>query len=167
MPVRLGGPTPGIFKTWGSLRSPLMYVTSSNSTWGGRRDAYSRTYPVTTGDAFPKQFIWESGSLFRWVRGGGSESGVQPYFTIDSVIGGEGDEDPPIYDSQFSIGFNFYASPNQVDDQDFAELIGEDLETDGGTFEITTDAHINGTYQTLESVPVDNRVQAIGKLDPV
>jgi hypothetical protein len=86
---------------------------------------------------------------------------------IDAVGGGEGDEDPPIYDSLFSIGYNFYPSANQVDDQDFAELIGEDLETDGGTFEITTDAHIENTFQTLADVPIDNRVQAIGKLDPV
>ena len=167
MAIQLGGATPGIFKTWGSLRSPLMYITSSNTTWGGQRAAYSRTYPVTTGDAFPKQFIWESGSLFRWVRGGGSEAAVQPYFTIQNVAGGEGDEDPPIEDSALTFGFNFYASPNQIDDKDFAELIGEDIETDGGIYVIDADAHTDGTYQYLADVPSANRVQEIGKLDPV
>ena len=93
-----------------------------------------------------------------------------PYYWIE---GYEGDEtaDPPIpSETLFGMGIFVYGPPDQIDNQDFMELIGEDVETDGGTFAITQDAHDFGypqqAWQAITGLYA-TKIYTIGKLTPV
>jgi len=87
---------------------------------------------------------------------------IPPYFWIEGYIG-DSEADPPTEDESF-FGVGDVTWPSiQVDNQQFAELIGEDVETDEGGFTITEDArssqYIPGSYMTY--------VLTIGKLTPI
>lgn len=159
MALRIGGtiasPGGGSLLTWGSVRSPLVLYGSFLLI---DKTTYSRTFPDTTGDPYPKFFIWESGSLFSWYKGNGA---VPPYYWIEN-------DDP---DTLFSIGLWPETVDRQVDNQQFDELIGEDVDTDGGTFAITLAAHDYGpppqlAFQRVTGF-VANEIYTIGKLTPV
>ena len=68
------------------------------------------------------------------------------------------------------MGIFVYGPPDQIDNQDFMQLIGEDVETDGGTFAITERAHDWGypqyAWQEIEGI-YGTKVLTIGKLTPV
>jgi len=174
MAIRIGGPkaTPfyGTLLTWGSVRSPLvLFEATFVSPPLIKRTTYSRTFPDTTGDPYPKFFVWKSGSLFSWYRLGGSAQ-WEPYYWIQ---GYEGDDtaDPPIPpESEFGVGLFLVPGLDQVDNQQFKELIGEDVETDGGTFAITQDAHDDTTPQQFSQQIPDiyaTEIYTIGKLTPI
>ncbi len=167
MPDRIGGST-GSLPTWGRVRSPL---TLNNKQYIGYFSRFSRFWRVSTTDDYPKFFIWESGSPFRcsaWY--GPSTVWNSPYYWIEGYPG-DPEADPPIpAESRFGMGIFRYGPPDQIDNQDFTELIGEDVETDDGTFTITQDAHDWGSpYQAWQEVPdIDaNEIYTIGKLTPV
>lgn len=68
------------------------------------------------------------------------------------------------------MGLFIYGDPDQIDNQDFMELIGEEVDTDDGTFTITQDAHDWGDPQMSRQTIVGiyaNQIFTIGKLDPV
>lgn len=68
------------------------------------------------------------------------------------------------------MGLFVYGPPDQIDNQDFMELIGEDVDTDGGTFAITQDAHDwTIPQQAWQLVPgiYATEIYTIGKLTPV
>ena len=172
MALRIGGPiaSPGLGSrlTWGSVRSPLvLFETVTISPPLIERTTYSRTFPDTTGDPYPKFFIWESGSLFSWHKLNGS---VEPYYWIQGYEG-DPEADPPIPDqTEFGVGLFLLTGSDQVDNQQFAELIGEDVETDGGTFAITQDAHDDTTPQQFSQIITGiyaTEIYTIGKLTPV
>lgn len=169
MALRIAGsiatPSSSSLLTWGSVRAPLVlsdviFVVPPFI----KRTTYSRTYPDTTGDPYPKFFIWESGSLFSWHKEIGT---VPPYYWIQ---GYEGDDtaDPPFPPTtEFGVGLFIFTGNDQVDNQQFNELIGEDVGTDGGTFTITADAHDPGTiWQTITGLYA-TEIYTIGKLTPV
>lgn len=65
------------------------------------------------------------------------------------------------------MGIFVYGPPDQIDNQDFMELIGEDVDTDGGTFAITQDAHDGGmAWQTIPGLYA-TEIYTIGKLTPI
>ncbi len=159
MALKIGGtianPGLGSLLTWGSVRSPLVLYGSFGLI---DKTTYSRTFPDTTGDPYPKFFIWDSGSLFSWNKGNGA---VPPYYWIEN-------DDP---DTLFSIGLWPETVDRRVDNQQFDELIGEDVDTDGGTFAITLAAHDYGpppqlAFQRVTGF-VANEIYTIGKLTPV
>jgi hypothetical protein len=134
---------------------------------------FSRIYNDSTGDEFPKAFIWESGSLFRcraWFGPGSTWN--PPYYWIEGFENLDDPEaDPPLPpETQFGMGLFIYGDPDQIDNQDFMELIGEEVDTDDGTFTITQDAHDWGDPQMSRQTIVGiyaNQIFTIGKLDPV
>jgi hypothetical protein len=139
------------------LRSPPSY----------RQTTYSRAFPDTTGDPYPKFFIWNSGSLFSWYKVLGT---VPPYYWIEGYAGDE-EADPPVEpESFFGVGLFIWPPYDQVDNRQFKELIGEDVDTDGGTFTITQDAHDDTTPQVFaQNVPgiEATEIYTIGKLTPI
>ena len=160
MALRIGGtiasPGLGSLLTWGSVRSPLVLDGSFGLI---DKTTYSRTFPDTTGDPYPKFFIWESGSLFSWHKLNGA---VPPYYWI------QGSEDPDT--TEFGVGLFLLTGSDQVDNQQFAELIGEDVDTDDGTFAITQDAHDDTAPQQFSQIITGiyaNEIYTIGKLTPV
>ena len=164
MAIRIGG-TPGGLPTWGRLRSPITldnfrYLDRSGTKW----TRFSRIWRDSTGDTFPKSFIWESGSLFRCVSWFGPNTiWNSPYYWIQ---GYEGDEEYPSI-TDFGMGIFVYGPPDQIDNQDFMELIGEDVDTDGGTFTITQDAHDGGmAWQSITGLYA-TEIYTIGKLTPI
>jgi hypothetical protein len=125
----------------------------------------------TTGEAFPKAFIWESGSPFRcraWY--GPNTLWNSPYYWVEGSPG-DPEADPPIDPSSiFGMGIFIYGPPDQIDNQDFMELLGEDVGTDGGTFAISERAHDWGYPQyAWQEVPdiAATEIYTIGKLTPV
>jgi len=65
------------------------------------------------------------------------------------------------------MGIFVYGPPDQIDNQDFMELIGEEVDTDGGTFTITQDAHDpSKAWQVIEGI-FATEIYTIGKLTPV
>ena len=176
MALRIGGtiasPGFGSRLTWGSVRSPLiLYNVLGRYPLPFERTIYSRTFPDTTGEDYPLFFIWESGSLFSYYKGGGS-SFLEPYYYIENHYV----EPTEQYGSNFSIGMWPETLLQQVDNLQFSELLGEEVTTDGGNFNITQDAHkitVLGRYsQFIEGVEGDPnvgyaRIYTIGKLTPV
>ena len=167
MAIKIGGPSATSLFTWGSVRAPLvLYDVVSLSPPLIKKTTYSRTYPSTTGDDYPKFFIWESGSLFSWYRIGAT---VPPYYYIEIWYKESTDE----YGAMFSVGF-FPDNINlQVDNLQFSELIGEEVTSDILDFNITIDAHSTaiprpiGQFILKEDIEDNPRIQTIGKLDPV
>ena len=158
MAYRIGGPqfstALNFGLTWGSMRYPLAWRNTR-----GRTTVFSRTYRVTTGDDYPKFFIWDSGSLFRAEPPTLHPIDVYlPSYTllsIDDEENPDGDWDQIV----FGVGM-FNVSTVTVDNQDFDELVGEAIDTDIGTYTIAPEAHT--TYQLLqEDVPV----QPLGVID--
>ena len=167
MAYRIGGTT-GSLPTWGRLRSPLVL---NNQYSGNSYTRFSRRYPSTTEDPFPRFFIWKSGSPFRCIAWFGPGTyWNQPYYWIQGYKG-DPEGDPPIPDTtEFGMGKFIYGPPDQIDKQDFMELIGEDVETDGGIFTITEDAHDweepVRAWQTITNLYA-TEIYKIGKLTPV
>lgn len=173
MASRIGGPqttplTVNYGLTWGSMRGPIL-LGRFGRPWGASLTVFSRAYPDTTGAAYPKFFIWESGSPFRLEPPGIMGAGVLPEWAQYNIFSQEDPNDPTLYGTAWNIG-NFAFNTYSVDNQDFDQLIGEDLDTDIGTFAITADAHdpILG-QQVLEvgGIIGGNEIYAIGKLTPV
>jgi hypothetical protein len=176
MALRIGGPVAspflGSLLTWGSVRSPLvLHNVQLQYPPAFERTTYSRTFPDTTGEDYPKFFIWESGSLFSYYKAGGS-SFLEPYYYIENHYIEPTDQ----YGSNFSIGMWPDTLLQQVDNLQFSELLGEEVTTDSGNFNITQDAHkitILGRYsQFIEGLSADEsvgyaKVLTIGKLTPV
>lgn len=167
MASRIGGTitTPGTSSllTWASVRAPLVLY---NDLSIGERTVYSRTYPVTVDGDYPKIFIWESGSLFSWNKGNGT---VPPWYYIEPYYKEETEESG----AAFSIGIWPDSVDQRVDNTQFSELIGSDVETDVGNFTITQDAHrIDPTqpdFQFIEGLESETlqRIYTIGKLTPI
>jgi hypothetical protein len=168
MASRIGGPSASLLFTWASVRSPLVWSGAVLSTPPSyHQTTYSRAFPDTTSDPYPKFFIWESGSLFSWNRHGGFGSTIPPYYWIEGYLGDE-EADPPVEDQSF-FGVGFTAWPvDRVDNYQFKELIGEEVDTDGGTFTITQDAHsiTGGAAQYIPGIYA-TEIYTIGKLTPV
>lgn len=172
MALRIGGTiaSPGLSSllTWGSVRSPLVASEAVLRVPPRyQRTTYSRAFPDTTGDPYPKFFIWESGSLFSWHKQLGT---VPPYYWIEGYPG-DPEADPPIEaESFFGVGLFIWPPYDQVDNQQFKELIGESVDTDGGTFTITQDAHDDTTPQQFsQNIPglYATEIYTIGKLTPI
>lgn len=172
MALRIGGPitTPSTSSllTWGSVRSPLvLYNAISVSPPLIKRTTYSRAYPDTTGDDYPKFFIWESGSLFSWNKGNGA---VPPYYYIEPWYEYESTEE---FGAAFSIGIWPDMVDQRVDNAQFSELIGEEVTTDVGNFNITQDAHrialFSPIFQFIPGLESETyqRILTIGKLTPI
>ena len=163
MAQQLGGQF-GSFPTWGCMRSPLVL---DNSGWPPQSyTRYSRQWRSTTSDDFPKYFIWKSGSLFRQEPAQLSFY-TAPYYWISKVSNGG---DPETFGDIWGVGLFWLGSYNTVDNQDFDELVGEDIVTNTGTYVINQDAHTYGTYQTLsEDTGSSDQpyILEIGKLTPV
>lgn len=172
MALRIGGTiaTPGLGSrlTWGSVRAPLVLAeVIPLSPPLIKRTTYSRTYPDTTGDPYPKFFIWESGSLFSWHKLAG---GVEPYYWIQGYPGDDTSDPPVPPETEFGVGLFIFTGSDQVDNQQFSELIGEDVDTDGGTFAITQDAHDDTTPQAAAQIITGlyaTEIYTIGKLTPI
>lgn len=167
MASRIGGtiasPGAGSLLTWGSVRAPLVLY---NDYAIGSRTTYSRAYPVTADGDYPMIFIWESGSLFSWNKGNGF---VPPWYYIETAY----IEPTEQYGSWFSIGIWPDSVDRRVDNLQFSELIGEEVQTDVGNFNITQDAHqvsfLDPDRQFIEGVTSEGypRILAIGKLTPI
>ncbi len=168
MALKIGGtiasPGSGSLFTWGSVRAPLVLYNDYSI---GHKTTYSRAYPVTTGGAYPKIFIWESGSLFSWNKGNGV---IPPYYYIEYFYKESTDE----YGAAFSIGIWPNTVDQRVDNLQFSELLGEEVTTDVGDFNITQDAHrivatapIFQFILGLDEGPDYPRILTIGKLTPV
>lgn len=169
MAERIGGvngSSPNYYPTWGRLRSPLVL---DNEYYLPVFTTFSRQYPSSVEDPVPKFMIWESGSLFRCVAWGGpGTTWSQPYYWIDSRIINEGTPEEDVQ-TIWGVGLYRYGPTDQVDNQDFNELIGEALDTDVGTFIINQDAHSPtfAAFQQLDDGVAGTEIYAIGKLDPV
>jgi hypothetical protein len=171
MAIQIGGtiatPSTSSLLTWASVRAPLvLYDVVSLSPPLIKQTTYSRTYPSTTGDDYPKFFIWESGSLFSWKKG---NSAVPPYYYIEMWYKESTDE----YGAMFSVGFFPNNVDLQVDNLQFSELIGAAVTSDILDFTITIDAHSTavprpiGQFILEEDIEDNPRILTIGKLDPV
>jgi len=170
MASRIGGtiatPSASSLLTWGSVRAPLVLY---NDYGIGHRTIYSRAYPVTADGEYPKIFIWESGSLFSWNKGNGA---VPPWYYIELTE--PLDEEATTNDALFSIGIWPDSTSKRVDNLQFSELLGEEVTTDVGDFNITQDAHQIDSAQPVrqritgfEYTTSYPRIQTIGKLTPI
>ena len=167
MAQKIGGtivtPNTGSLLTWASVRAPLVIYNDFDI---GHRTVYSRAFPVTVDGDYPKIFIWESGSLFSWNKG---NSAVPPWYYIESTY----IEPTEQSGSWFSIGVWPDSTSPRVDNLQFSELLGEEVTTDVGDFNITQDAHqINVAQpdrQFIEGVESSGypRILTIGKLTPI
>jgi hypothetical protein len=150
------------------MRSPLVL---NNSAWPPQSyTRYSRQWRSTTSDDFPKYFIWESGSFFRQEPAQFSFY-TAPYYWINTVITAiDPDTGAETYGAIWGVGLFWLGFYDTVDNQDFDELVGEDIETNTGTYVINQDAHTRGTYQTLSEDTGSSDpsyILTIGKLTPV
>ena len=174
MALRIGGPkgTPntGSVLTWASVRGPLVLYNDYDI---GHVTVYSRAYPVTVDGDYPKIFIWESGSLFSWNKGSGV---VPPWYYIEMAEPPESEEPDPDAEPEalFSIGIWPDSVDRQVDNLQFSELLGEEVTTDVGDFNITQDAHQIEVGQpdrqrvtVIDETSSYPRILTIGKLTPI
>lgn len=164
MPIRIGGPETGTPATvppctWGSMRSPIVL---NGFLHGASYTRYSRAWPSSSSPV--KFFKWESGSLFRqrpYSSSGPAAPPLLPYYWI----GGGYNPDTGNYDTSWGLGI--VTQPyTTVDNHDFLQLIGEDLDTDIGTYTINADAHSptsGGQYLGAGASP-GTEIYAIGKL---
>ena len=149
MASRIGGPqtspvTVNYGLTWGSMRRPLAWRASN-----GKTTVFSRTYPVTADEEYPRFFIWNSGSMFR-------AEPIGPYFPNYTLLSTDFPETPPGEWAEIIFGVGkFGFSTVTVDNQDFDQLVGEAIDTDIGTYTIDPSAHTDGEFQLLqEDVPI-------------
>jgi hypothetical protein len=163
MAIKIGGPSATSLFTWGSVRAPLILYNDSSI---GNKTTYSRAYPVTADGDYPKIFIWESGSLFSWNRIGARP----PYYYIEYFY----KESTDTYGARFSVGIWPDSAEQRVDNLQFSELLGEEVTTDVGDFNITQDAHqivaTAPTWQFIEGLDDNSgypRILTIGKLTPI
>ena len=157
MATRIGGPMVGATIppcTWASMRSPLVLNLFN---WGQSYTRFSRAYPLSA-ESPPKFFKWDAGYLFRRgaYRGPGGGGGQEPNFGIFNI------DDTFTY---FQVGL---ANPIEkaVDNKDFNQLVGEVVDTDIGTYTITSDAHGPGIAGQLlrDTSPGGTEIYDIGKL---
>ena len=131
---------------------------------------YSRQWRSTTSDDFPKYFIWKSGSFFRQEPAQRAYY-TAPYYWISTVSEGENpDTGEEEFGAIWGVGLFWFGFEDTVDNQDFDELVGEDIETNTGTYVINQDAHTYGTYQTLSEDTGSSdpsKIYTIGKLTPI
>lgn len=162
MATRIGGPmtgTPGVVPpcTWGSMRSPLVL---NGFIHGASYTRYSRAWPTTSSPT--KFFKWDDGYLFRqlpYTSSGPSIPDNTPYYWIYGY-----EEDGVTYTS-FGIGARGITSIfTTVDNHDFLQFVGEVVDTDIGTFTITSSAHEAGGQSISTATPGGTEVIDIGKL---
>ena len=150
----IGGFNPPL--TWGSMRSPLILNGLPN---GASYSNYSRAWPGTVSP--PNFFKWDNGYLFRQVpwRGGTSPGNGTPYYWIGS------EEVEGVTYTRWAIGLQLYPW-RAVDNKDFQPLVGEALDTDIGTFIVSTDAHNPnfGSQLLSDQTPGGTEIYDIGRL---
>jgi hypothetical protein len=171
MPTRIGGPVISGFnprlKTWADMRSPLVL---NGSGWNGSYSEYSRQWPPSLGPipsggpswTSYKYFKWNSGSLFRHDSKRAGESAV----AFIGCFSQEESFDPPHPSYTYLLIGDF--GPQNVDNNDFLQLVGEPIDIDLGTFIINADAHSTTTGSQFLTEDVGTtpfrQIYAIGKL---
>jgi hypothetical protein len=142
--------------TWGSMRSPLVLNGFTN---GASYTRYSRAWPNTENPV--KFFKWDAGYLFRQVPyaspGPAVPDTTPTYWISNSELDG-------VVSTSFGIGARFITPRTTVDNHDFLQFVGETVDTDIGTFTITSSAHEPGGQYLGDNNPGGTEIYDIGKL---